>query len=211
MLVDRYEVELVAQSGAPHEAGSHVQGNRDQQVEGDSPLVVGGQLTGVGVDVLDEEVGLQLDVPLAEQRAQPGGRDRLGERVGQRRHEGELDIVAYAQRPQVRISKESELQRSHGAFDRHLDDVDDEPSAGAGEPRQRLAQGKRTVQCVELMDRLAPQRAEHAGRLVGARLCAGRDDEEVIAERAAIGECDRACDGIDAIDLAVDEFDTGRQ
>lgn len=47
--------------------------------------------------------------------------------------------------------------------------------------------------------------------LVGTRLGAGGDDEEVVADRTAVGERDRAGCRIYAIDLAVDERDSGGQ
>ena len=65
-----------------------------------------------------------------------------------------------------RIGEEDELQRSDRALDRHLDDVDDELAAFP-EP-QRVGQGLRTLEGVEVVDRLAVLGSVEARGLVGA-------------------------------------------
>ena len=69
VLVDRDVVELVAQAGAGHEVGAHVERDRDQLVVGDLALVVGDEDLPVLVDPLDHEVRLDDDALLLEQRA----------------------------------------------------------------------------------------------------------------------------------------------
>jgi hypothetical protein len=72
VLVDRNVVQLVAQPGAGHEVGAHVQRHGDQQVEPDLPIVVGDQRLGVAVDALDQEVRLEGDLSFVEHRPQLG-------------------------------------------------------------------------------------------------------------------------------------------
>ena len=62
-------------------------------------------------------------------RAEAGRGDRLGEGARQRGHVDQLDPVAEAVLAQPGLGEEGELQRGHGALDRHLGDVDDEAAA----------------------------------------------------------------------------------
>ena len=77
MLVDRGEVQLVAQAGAANHVGAHVERHADQQVVLDLALVVGDDLLGVRVDVLDHELGLDLDALLVP-ACRPGCLEAIG-------------------------------------------------------------------------------------------------------------------------------------
>ena len=147
-------VQLVAETGAGDEVGAHVQRDGHQQVEGHLALVHRDQGLRLGIDAVDHEVGLERDVALREHPAEVLRGDRFGERALQRRHVGDLDLVAHAALGEERVGEEGELQRRDRALDRHLDDVHDEPAALPG--RELVAQRGRAVEGVEVEDALAP-------------------------------------------------------
>ena len=122
---------------------------------------------GVGVDAVDHEVGLERDLALVEHSAEMPGGDRLGERTLQRRHVRDVDPIAHAPLPEVRVGEEGELQRRDRAFDRHVDDVDDQPSTVPG--GQLVAQSDGAVERVEVEDAVAPLAVGHARGLIRAR------------------------------------------
>jgi hypothetical protein len=112
VLVDGYVVELVAEAGCRDEVRAHVQRDGDELVVGHLALVIGPDDLGVLVDALDHEVGLDGDVPLREQRAEPLAGHRLGERAVQRGDEDDLGGLAHALALEVVIREEDELQRA---------------------------------------------------------------------------------------------------
>ena len=57
------------------------------------------------------------------------GRDRLREGAVERRRVDELDAVPDAALAEVPVGEERELERCDRALDRHVDEVDDQPSS----------------------------------------------------------------------------------
>ncbi len=142
------------------------------------------ELLGVGVDVLDQELGDHLDALVLQDVAQVLGGDGLGERAGQRGGVDQLDPVADALLVEEPVGQHDELERRHRALDGVLDDVEHQPAAL---PRaQVLGQGHRTLDRVEIEDRPVPLGALETGGLLGPGLGAGGDDQEVVVEHAAV-------------------------
>ena len=203
VLVAGDEVHLVAEAGAGDVVRAHVERDRDEQVVRHAAVVVGDELLGVRVDALDGEVGLHVDVAVGEHAAELAGGDGLGEGAVQRGDVDDLDLLARPALPEPRVGQERELQRRDRALDRHVGDVDDE--ASAPEHAQGLAQGDAVLEVVEVVDVLRVL----AGRLVGAGLDAGGDDERVVGELPAAAEVDDLRLGVHAVDLGQDEVDAG--
>ena len=76
------------------------------------------------VDRAGVELGHELDAALGEHAAERLRGHRLGEGAVEGSDVGELHAVADAPLAEVPIGQEAELERCHGALDRHLDDVD---------------------------------------------------------------------------------------
>ena len=206
VLVDRDPAHRVAQLGADEEGCARVRRDRDEQVEGEGPPVVGVEGGGLVVDALDGEVRCDPDAPVLEEVAEGRRGDGLGEGTVERGDEGDVDEVPDAALAEVVLDEEGELQGCHGALDRHLADVDEEPAAL--EALERVVQRLRALQGVELVDPVPPQRAVgHAGHEVGSGLGAGGDDEPVVAQGASVGEVDGAFLGSHPGDLGVDDVD----
>jgi hypothetical protein len=106
---------------------------------------------------------------------------------------------------EVRVGEERELERRDRALDRHLGDVDDEPSTL--EALQRVVQRRRPVEGVEVEHLRAPQLLGHPGGLVGAGGGPGRDDELVVGELAPVGEPHDVLVGLDPVDLPEHQVD----
>jgi len=79
--------------------------------------------------------------------------------------------------------------------------------SAAAELLEGLLEGEHALVGVEVVDRLAPLRAEHSGGLVGARGRAGGDDEVVVVQLPAVGQVDLLAFGIDPIDLTHEQLD----
>ncbi len=126
--VGRDEAQLVAEAGALDDLGAHVRRDGDEEIVGDLAPVVADDLAGRGVDALRAEIGDDADLALVEQRAERGGRHRLREGAGERRHVDDVDRVAELAPREVRVAEERELERGDGTLDGHLDDVDREPA-----------------------------------------------------------------------------------
>ena len=208
VLVHRDEVQLVAHPGAGQHLVAHVQRDGHQQVVLDLALVVVHELPGVRIDVLDHEVGDDLDVLLLQDVAQVLGRDGLGEGARKRRGVDQLDPVAHALLVEEPVGQHQELQRRDRALDRVLDDVDDQPAALPG--AQMLGQRHGAFDGVEVEDRLVPLVLLQAGRLFGLRLRAGGDHQEVVVEDPAIGELHAVVVGLDDLDRRHDHLDARR-
>ena len=146
VLVGGHEVQLVAEPRRTSDVRSAaVERDHHGQVEGDLASVVADQPSAGAVDLARVELRDELDRPSrrASRRAR-SRRDRLRERTVERRHIGQLDRVADAAFAEVPVGEEAELERSHRALDRHVDDVDDElgrqsnvASAGCSRPHPR--------------------------------------------------------------------------
>ena len=115
------------------------------------------------------------------------------------------DLVADAALGEVPVGEEAELERGDRALDRHVDHVDDEPTAVEG--GQGGAERGRTFGGVEGEDLLHPARTGQALGLLGHQAGAGGDDEHVVGERGAVGEVHLVGLDVDAVDGGLDEPD----
>ena len=166
--------------------GAAVHRDDDGQVEGDLALVVADEPSAVAVDLAGVELGDQLDAALLEHPAERRRRGRLGERAVQRGDVGELDLVADAAFVEVPVGQEAELERRHRALDRHVDHVDDEPTALEAVELRRQRGG--AVEVVEREDLLHPARPGQPLGLLRDEAGAGGDDQHVVVERRAVGQ-----------------------
>ena len=199
VLVGRDAVEFVAEAGALDHFRAHVGRHGDQQVVGDFLLVPRDDGFFLRIDPGDGEVVDDGNAFFLEQFAQDAGGDGLGEGAGHRGHVGDLCFVAQSLLFQPRVGEEAELERGHGAFDRHLTDVDDEFAAWPG--LQALGEGFRTFKGVELVDVFAPVAVDHSFHLIGGGVDAGGDDEDVVGNFAAVLQVDAVGFRVDAVDV----------
>src|SRR5579875_2529494 len=201
--VDGHEVEVVAEPRTGDVVGAHIERDRDQQVEGDLPLVEGHERLVGGVDPLRSEVALDSDLAFLEDGAQVLGGDRLGEGALQGGRVDDLDPVAHTTLGEEGLGQEGELEGRDGALDGHVDDVHDHPASfPVGE---LVCQGNSTLVGVKLVDALAELVPNHALCLVRPGRSPGGDDKVVVRELPVVGEEHSGGVGVHPVYLPEDE------
>lgn len=94
-----------------------MEGHDHGEVERHLSVVVGDQPPASAVDGARVELRDEADTLLAEQAAERARGHRLGEGTVERRHVGELDVLADATVAEVGVGEEAELERRHRALD----------------------------------------------------------------------------------------------
>src|SRR6266540_7572184 len=154
------------------------------------------------IDTANGEIVHDFDLLFLEQVSQHLGSNQLGERAGQGRYKNQLRLVAQAALRQPPVGQKSKLQRRHWALDWQFGNVDDQPATLPA--FERATQRRRPFKGVEIEDALSPVAVKHALGLVRRRLGAGRDDEDVVGELAAVFEDDVVVPRIDLVNLRLD-------
>ena len=99
-----------------------------EQVERHLAVVERDEATRRAVDLAGVELGDQIDVLLREETTERLRRGGLRERPVEWSDVGDVDVVADAPLVEEPVGQEGELQRRNRALDRHVDDVDDQPT-----------------------------------------------------------------------------------
>ena len=151
---------------------------------------------------------VSTEIPrLFEHAAEVLGGDGLGEGTVEWGDVGQLHTIAHTALGEEGIGEEDELERRHRALDRHLDDVEHEPTALPF--GQNLAEPSGAFQGVEVVDRDAVVVAVEALGLVASWVRTRGDDELVVRQLAPVDEGHDRLVGLDDLDLAHDQIDTG--
>ena len=208
VLVGRDVVEFVAEAGAVDHFRTHVWWDGDQQVVGDLFFVPGDDGFLFGVDAGDGEVVDHGNTFFVEQAGEDAGGDGFGEGAGHRGDVDDFRFLAQALFLQPGIGEEGELERGHGALDRHFTDVDDKAPALPG--LQALGQCLGAFKGVELVHVFAPIAVDHAFDLFGCGMDAGGDDQDVVGDLGAVRQKDAVGRRVNAVDVGLAVIDPAR-
>ena len=185
VLVGGDKVEFIAEAGAFDHGVAHIGRDGDQKIVRDLLFVPRNDGFFVGIHTGDGEVVDNGNTFLVEKFAENSGGDGFGESAGHRGDVDDLSLVTQAHFLKPRIGEKAILQRSDGALDRHLTDVDDEATAL---PRlQTFGEGFSAFKGVKLVDVYPPVgTVGHAFDLFRRRMDAGGNDQNVIGQRRPV-------------------------